>query len=117
MVQVQGQRHNTPQTLYGMFGAIPGVKVVVPSNPYDAKGLLLAAIEEDNLVVFSEDKMLYGMKGEVPEEYYTIEIGKANVVREGTDLTIVAIGKMVQVAYKMAETLQIKMEFQSRSLI
>ena len=66
----------------------------------------LAAIEEDNLVVFSEDKMLYGMKGDVPEEYYTIEIGKANVVREGTDLTIVAIGKMVQVALKTAETLQ-----------
>ena len=94
------------QTLYGMFGSIPGVKVVVPSNPYDAKGLLLAAIEEDNLVVFSEDKMLYGMKGDVPEEYYTIEIGKANVVREGTRLTIVAIGKMVQVALKTAETLQ-----------
>lgn len=94
------------QTLYGMFGAIPGVKVVVPSNPYDAKGLMLAAIEEDNLVIISEDKMLYGMKGDVPEEYYTIEIGKANVVREGTDLTIVAIGKMVQVAQQTAETLQ-----------
>lgn len=93
------------QTLYGMFGAIPGVKVVVPSNPYDAKGLMLAAIEEDNVVVFSEDKMLYGMKGEVPEEYYTIEIGKANVVREGTELTIVAIGKMVQVAQEVADRL------------
>lgn len=57
------------QSLYGMFGAIPGIKVVVPSNPYDAKGLLLAAVEDDNLVVFSEDKTLYGMKGEVPEEY------------------------------------------------
>src|SRR5699024_12557846 len=65
------------QTLYGMFGAIPGVKVVVPSNPYDAKGLMLAAVEEDNLVVFSEDKAIYGIKGEVPEEYYTVEIGKA----------------------------------------
>lgn len=93
------------QTLYGMFGAIPGVKVVVPSNPYDAKGLMLAAIEEDNVVVFSEDKMLYGMKGDVPEEYYTIEIGKANVVREGTELTIVAIGKMVQVAQEVADRL------------
>jgi len=94
------------QTLYGMFGAIAGVKVVVPSNPYDAKGLMLAAIEDDNLVVFSEDKMLYGLKGEVPEEYYTIEIGKANIVREGTDLTIVAIGKMVQVAQEVAQTLE-----------
>jgi acetoin:2,6-dichlorophenolindophenol oxidoreductase subunit beta len=93
------------QTLYGMFGAIPGVKVVVPSNPYDAKGLMLAAIEEDNLVVFSEDKTLYGMKGEVPEGYYTVEIGKAKVTREGTELTIVAIGKMVQVAHEVAETL------------
>lgn len=94
------------QTLYGMFGAIPGVKVVVPSNPYDAKGLMLAAIEEDNTVVFSEDKMLYGLKGHVPEEYYTVEIGKANVVREGSDLTIVAIGKMVQVAQEVADRLQ-----------
>lgn len=93
------------QTLYGLFGAIPGVKVVVPSNPYDAKGLMLAAIEDDNLVVFSEDKMLYGVKGEVPEDYYTVEIGKANVVREGSDLTIVAIGKMVQVAQEAAERL------------
>ncbi|KXH82009.1 alpha-ketoacid dehydrogenase subunit beta [Sporosarcina sp. HYO08] len=93
------------QTLYGMFGAIPGVKVVVPSNPYDAKGLMLAAIEEDNLVVFSEDKMLYGMKGDVPEDYYTIEIGKANVVRSGEELTIVAIGKMVQVAEEVANIL------------
>lgn len=94
------------QTLYGWFGSIPGVKVVVPSNPYDAKGLMLAAIEDDNLVVFSEDKMLYGMKGDVPEEYYTVEIGKANVVREGEDLTIVAIGKMVQVAQEVADTLK-----------
>lgn len=93
------------QTLYGMFGAIPGVKVVVPSNPYDAKGLMLAAIEDDNLVVFSEDKTLYGKKGEVPEEYYTIEIGKARVTKEGEDLTIVAIGKMVQVALEVADEL------------
>lgn len=93
------------QTLYGMFGAIPGVKVVVPSNPYDAKGLMLAAVEEDNLVVFSEDKLLYGMKGHVPEDYYTVEIGKAHVIREGKDMTIVAIGKMVQVAEETAQIL------------
>ncbi|MCM3313753.1 alpha-ketoacid dehydrogenase subunit beta [Bacillus sp. FSL K6-6483] len=93
------------QTLYGMFGAIPGVKVVVPSNPYDAKGLMLAAVEEDNLVVFSEDKLLYGMKGHVPEDYYAVEIGKANVIREGKDMTIVAIGKMVQVAEETAQML------------
>lgn len=94
------------QTLYGMFGAIPGVKVVVPSNPYDAKGLMLAAVEEDNLVVFSEDKAIYGIKGEVPEEYYTIEIGKAKVDREGEDITIVAIGKMVHVANEVADSLE-----------
>lgn len=93
------------QSLYGMFGAIPGVKVVVPSNPYDAKGLMLAAVEEDNLVVFSEDKAIYGIKGEVPEEYYTVEIGKARVAREGEDLSIVAIGKMVHVATEVAEKL------------
>ncbi|MEI3613772.1 alpha-ketoacid dehydrogenase subunit beta [Pseudogracilibacillus sp. SO30301A] len=93
------------QTLYGMFGAIPGVKVVVPSNPYDAKGLMLAAVEDDNVVVFSEDKSIYGIKGEVPEEYYTVEIGKAKVTRKGTDLSIVAIGKMVHVAEEVAEKL------------
>lgn len=93
------------QSLYGMFGAIPGVKVVVPSNPYDAKGLFLAAVEEDNLVVFSEDKAIYGIKGEVPEEYYTVEIGKARIAKEGEDLSIVAIGKMVHVATEVAEKL------------
>ncbi|MGN5882234.1 MULTISPECIES: alpha-ketoacid dehydrogenase subunit beta [Staphylococcus] len=93
------------QTLYNIFASIPGVKVVVPSNPYDAKGLLSAAIQDDNLVVFSEDKTLLSMKGEVPEEEYTVEIGKANVVQEGEDLTIVAIGKMVQTALETAEQL------------
>ena len=83
------------QSLYNMFAAIPGVKVVVPSNPYDAKGLLMA-VQDDNLVVFSEDKTLLGQKGDVPEEPYTIEIGKAKVTREGDDLTIVAIGKWWQ---------------------
>ncbi|WP_326716523.1 alpha-ketoacid dehydrogenase subunit beta [Vagococcus jeotgali] len=91
---------------YGMFGAIPGVKVVVPSNPYDAKGLLLAAIEDDNIVIYSEDKTLYGLKGDVPEDYYTVEIGKAKVKREGTDLTIVTIGKMLYVALDVATELE-----------
>jgi len=88
---------------YGIFGSIPAVKVVVPSNPYDAKGLLTAAIEDDNIVIFSEDKTLYGLKGEVPEEYYTVEIGKAKVKQEGTDLTIVTIGKMLYVALEVAD--------------
>lgn len=91
---------------YGIIGSIPGVKVVVPATPYDAKGLLLAAIEEDNLVVYSEDKTLYGQKGEVPEEYYTIPIGKADIKREGDDLTIVTIGKMLFVALEVAEKLE-----------
>lgn len=91
---------------YGMLGSIPGVKVVVPSNPYDAKGLLLSAIEDDNIVIFSEDKTLYGIKDDVPEEYYKVEIGKAKVKREGSDLTIVTIGKMLYVALEVAETLE-----------
>ncbi|MFL2142317.1 alpha-ketoacid dehydrogenase subunit beta [Ruoffia sp. FAM 20857] len=91
---------------YGMIGSIPGIKCVVPATAYDAKGLLLASIEDNNTVVFFEDKTLYGLKGEVPEEYYTVEIGKANVVREGEDLTIVTIGKMLYVALNVAETLE-----------
>jgi len=90
---------------YGILGSIPGIKVVVPSNPYDAKGLLLSSIEDDNIVVFSEDKTIYGMKGEVPEGHYTVEIGKAKVKREGTDLTIVSIGKMLYVAEEVANRL------------
>lgn len=94
------------QSLYNVFAAIPGVKVVVPSNPYDAKGLLMAAVQDDNLVVFSEDKTLLGQKGNVTEEPYTVDIGKARVVREGEDLSIVAIGKMVAVAEETADRLK-----------
>lgn len=93
------------QSLYALFTAIPGLKVVVPSTPYDAKGLLLAAIEDNDPVIFFEDKTLYNMKGEVPEDYYTIPLGKADIKREGSDLTIVAIGKQVQTALEAAETL------------
>lgn len=93
------------QSLYGMFTAIPGLKVVVPSNPYDAKGLLLSAIEDNDIVAFFEDKTLYSMKGEVPEGYYTIPLGQAEIKRSGDDLTIVAIGKMVHVAEEAANEL------------
>ncbi|MBP3038027.1 alpha-ketoacid dehydrogenase subunit beta [Bacillaceae bacterium Marseille-Q3522] len=93
------------QSLYGMFTAIPGIKVAVPSTPYDAKGLLLAAIEDDDLCVFFEDKTLYTMKGEVPDSYYTIPFGKADIKRSGGDLTIVAIGKQVHTALKAADLL------------
>lgn len=93
------------QSLYAMFTAIPGIKVVVPSTPYEAKGLLLAAIEDDDPVMFFEDKTLYNMKGEVPEEYYTIPLGKGEVKRPGGELTIVGIGKQVHTALKAAEQL------------
>lgn len=96
---------NTRGSYYGIFGSIPGIKVVVPATPYDAKGLLLSSIEDNNIVVFSEDKTIYGQKGEVPEEYYTIPIGKANIYRQGDDLTIVTIGKMLFVAEEVAERL------------
>ncbi|MEB2276399.1 alpha-ketoacid dehydrogenase subunit beta [Bacillus sp. ILBB4] len=96
------------QSLYALFTSIPGIKVVVPSNPYDAKGLLLAAIEDNDPVIFFEDKTLYNMKGEVPEGYYTIPLGKADVKREGTDLTIIAIGKQVNTALAAADQLSHK---------
>lgn len=93
------------QSLYAMFTSIPGIKVVVPSTPYDAKGLLLASIEDNDPVIFFEDKTLYNMNGDVPEGYYTIPIGKAEIKRSGTDLTIVAIGKQVHTALKAAKQL------------
>jgi len=82
-----------------------GLKVVMPSNPYDAKGLLIASIRDNNPVIFLEPKRLYrAARGEVPEEEYVIELGKAKVVREGEDITIVTYGAMVQVALEAAET-------------
>ena len=93
------------QSLYGMFTAIPGIKVVIPSTPYDAKGLLLAAIEDDDPVVFFEDKTLYNMKGEVPEGHYTVPLGKGEVKRPGSDMTIVGIGKQVNTALEAAAKL------------
>lgn len=91
---------------YGILGAIPGLKVVVPATPYDAKGLLLSCVEDNNIDFFFEDATLLSHKGEVPEEYYTIPIGKANVVQEGTDLTFVTIGKMLYVALDTAKELE-----------
>jgi pyruvate/2-oxoglutarate/acetoin dehydrogenase E1 component len=82
------------------------LKVAVPSNPYDAKGLLIAAIRDPNPVVFFEHRLLGGMEGEVPEEPYTVPFGVANLVREGGDVTVVAAGKMVQEAAKAADTLK-----------
>lgn len=93
------------QSLYALFTSIPGLKVAVPSTPYDAKGLLLTAIEDNDPVIFFEDKTLYNIKGEVPEDYYTIPLGKADTKREGSDITIVAVGKQVQTALEAADRL------------
>ncbi len=92
-------------TLYSLYTHIPGLKVVVPSSPYDAKGLLLSSIEDDNPVLFFEHMGLYGQKGHVPEEPYTVAIGEASVLREGSDVTIVAISMMTVKAIDAAELL------------
>jgi pyruvate dehydrogenase E1 component beta subunit len=91
---------------YSVFTHMPGIKTVVPSTPADAKGLLAASIRDDDLVVFFEHKMLYSMKGEVPEGEYVIPLGKADIKREGTDVTIVAISRMVHQVLEAAEELQ-----------
>lgn len=93
------------QSLAAIFAHIPGLKTVAPATPYDAKGLLLAAIEDPDPVVVLENKVLYGTKGEVPEERYTIPLGCADVKRVGRDVSVVATSRMVQVALEAAETL------------
>jgi len=87
------------------FVHVPGLKVVMPSTPYDAKGLLKAAIRDDNPVIFFEQKILYGVKGLVPGEDYVIPLGRAEVKREGGDVTIIATGLMVQRALEAADLL------------
>ena len=94
------------QSLHVWFSHVPGLKVVLPSTPYDAKGLLKTAIRDDNPVVFFEDKMMYKTKGPVPAEEYTIPLGVADVKREGHDITIVATSSMVQVALGAATLLE-----------
>jgi len=93
------------QSLEAWFCHVPGLKVVIPSTPYDAKGLLKAAIRDDNPVVFIEQKLLYRKKGEVPDEEYIIELGKADIKREGRDLTIITYGRMVPTCLKVADDL------------
>src|SRR5690349_606233 len=94
------------QSLHAWFAHIPGLKVALPSTPYDMKGLLKSAIRDDNPVVFFEDKMMYKLKGPVPEQDYTIPFGVADVKREGEDITLVATSSMVQVALGAAEILE-----------
>lgn len=93
------------QSLEAWFCHVPGLKVVIPSTPYDAKGLLKASIKDDNPVVFIEQKVLYRKKGMVPEEDYIIPLGKADVKREGKDATVVTYGRMVPICLEACEKL------------
>jgi len=102
----QGAQHS--QALHGMYAHIPGLKVVLPSNPYDAKGLLFSSHQDENPVLFVDDRWLYDMVGNVPEEPYSVPIGKGVVRRRGDDLTIVATSYMVQEALEAAKMLESK---------
>lgn len=98
-----GAQHS--QAFENWYANCPGLKVVVPSNPYDAKGLLKTAIRDNDPVIFMESEQMYGEKGEVPEEEYLIPIGVADIKRQGTDVTIVSFGKIMKVALGAAEEL------------
>jgi pyruvate dehydrogenase E1 component beta subunit len=94
------------QSLHAWFSHVPGLKVVLPSTPYDAKGLLKSAIRDQNPVVFFEDKMMYKLRGPVPAEEYTVPLGVADVKRVGSDISLVATSSMVQVALAAADLLE-----------
>jgi len=98
-----GSTHS--ESLYSLFAHMPGLKVIIPSNPYDAKGLLISSLRNDDPKVFFEHRLLSSVKGPVPEEPYTISFGKAEVKNEGKDVTIVAVGLMVQYALGAATKL------------
>lgn len=100
----QAAQHS--QSLQAMFMHVPGLKVVMPSTPYDAKGLLIASVEDDNPVIYIDDRWLYNHVGEVPEELYSVPIGKGVVRRQGKDVTVVATSYMVCEAIKAAESLE-----------
>ncbi len=93
------------QTLHALFTHIPGLKVVMPATPYDAKGLLTHAIRDNDPVIFLENKLMYDDKGEVPDEPYTIDFGEANFTRDGADVTICALGRMANLAAEAADLL------------
>lgn len=121
MLQMSGGQYSSPVVFRGpngsagqlaathsqsfevMYAHVPGLKVVAPSSPYDAKGLLKAAIRDDDPVIFFESEKTYGEKGEVPDGEYLLPIGKANVVRKGSHVTIVSFGKIIKEVYKAAE--------------
>lgn len=94
----QGPQHS--QSLHSIFSHIPGLKVVMPSNPYDAKGLLISAIEDNNPVIYMEHRWLHGIFGEVPRDTYRVPIGKAKVIKEGTDVTVVACSHMTLESFR-----------------
>jgi len=100
----QGAQHS--QAVHAFFAHVPGLKVVMPSTPYDAKGLLVAAVYDGNPVMYIDDRWLYGETGEVPEKLYSVPIGKAVVQREGKDVTVVAISWMAREALNAAGLLQ-----------
>ncbi len=99
-----GMHHS--QCVESWFMNVPGIKIVTPATPYDAKGLFLAAIEDDDPVLFLEHKKLYSMRGEVPEGYYTLPIGKGEIKREGSDVTIITSSYMLQAALEAANNLE-----------
>ncbi len=99
----QAAQHS--QSLHGMFAQVPGLKVVMPATPYDAKGLMIAAIRDPNPVVFIDDRWLYGLTAPVPGEMYDVPIGKGKIVRDGTDVTIVASSFLVKEALTAANVL------------
>ena len=123
MMQMSGGQFNIPIVFRGPTGSAgqlgathsqsfdnwyancPGLKVLVPSNPYDAKGLLKSAIRDNNPVIFMESEQMYGDKGNVPEEDYVIPIGKANIIQEGSDVTIVSYGKMMKTIMSASQDL------------
>jgi pyruvate dehydrogenase E1 component beta subunit len=100
----QAAQHS--QSLHALFAHVPGLKVVMPSTPYDAKGLMVAAIKDDNPVIYMDDRWLYNMQGEVPKETYSVPIGKGIVRREGKDVTVVAISYMAAESMKASQELK-----------
>lgn len=99
----QAAQHS--QAIHGMFAHVPGLKVVMPATAYDAKGLMIAAIQDPNPVVFVDERLLYSLEEPVPEEMYSVEIGKGLIRREGKDVTVVAVSLMVHEAVKAADML------------
>lgn len=91
------------QNFENWYANCPGLKVVIPSNPYDAKGLLKSSIRDDDPVIFMESELMYGDKGQVPENEYLIPIGEAKIVKEGNDVTLVSVGKMMKLAHETAQ--------------